>query len=102
MEWKDAITLKGKEYKFEEIADEPLTFIMKVDESYHLQRDIDCDMPLERITLIKKYKSTQNGVTKDDKFVDQVYHGKEIKSVEFMTNLLEHALHGIIDELKYN
>lgn len=96
MNWTDTIQLKGKDYKFEENIDEPLTLIMKIDEKYHLQRDIDCDAPMEKIRLVLKYKSILNRVEKDDTFVEQIYYGKEIDSKEFMVALLEHALYGII------
>lgn len=100
MEWNDVITLNGKNYRFESVEEEPLMFIMKIDESYHLQRDINCDAPTEYIRLIYEYKSVRNGVEKDDKLVQQVYRGKEIKSAEFMKELLEHVLYGIIDKIE--
>lgn len=101
MEWTDTVKLNGKDYKFEHVEDEPLTLIMKIDDVHHLQRDIDCDMPLERIRLIKKYKSVTLGVEADATLVEQIYHGKDIRSEEFMKALLENSLHGIIDEIKY-
>ncbi len=96
MKWDDIISIKGKDYKFEHVPEEPLMLIMKIDDKYHLQRDIDCDGPHERILLILKYKSVINRVEKDATFSTQVYDGKEIDSAEFMKNLLEHVLHQII------
>lgn len=97
MEWNDVISLHGNDYKFEYIEDEPLTLIMKIDESYHIQRDIDCDGPFEHMRLIQKYISVRNCIPKDDIFVTEVYRGKEIESAKFMKELLEHILHGIIN-----
>lgn len=98
MKYDSTLKLYGKEYKFEDLEDEPLTFILTLDEQNYIQRDIDCDDYKERIRFVHKYVSNLNGKKKNDDWVDQIYHGKEIQDIDFMQTLLEHALHGWIEE----
>ena len=102
MEWTDPIHINGKDYKFEHVEDEPLMMVMKIDDSYSIWRDINCDTPMERWALVKTYDSVKNSIVKkNDTYRQDVYHGKNIKSPEFIKTLLEHVLHGIIDEWTY-
>lgn len=98
MKYDSTLKLYGKEYKFEHLEDEPLTFILTLDEQNYIQRDIDCYDYKERIRFVHKYVSNLNGKKKNDDWVDQIYHGKEIQDIDFMQTLLEHALHGWIEE----
>lgn len=99
MEYTTTINIKGKDYKFNLVEDDPLRFIMTINDNYDLIRDINCDVPFEKWTLVKKYKSVLNGVEKDDLFSDQVYHGRDIVDDNFMKQLLENVLFmTLIDE----
>lgn len=99
MEFDCTINIEGKDYKFNSIEDDPLIFVMTVNDSYDLIRDVNCDIPFERWTLLKKYKSVLNGVEKDEVFRDQVYHGRDIGDENFMRQLLENVLfHIYIDD----
>lgn len=94
MNWTDTIKIKEKDYSFKHIEEDPLVLIMEINVFYFLQRQINCDTPTEHITLVHKYTSVRNGIAKDDTFSVRVYDGKEITSLTFMTELLEHVFEG--------
>lgn len=98
MKFDTTVKIHGKEYKFEGIEDDPLVYIMNIDEKNYIQRQIDCDDIKERMTFVHRYVSVLNGKEKDDQWAEQIYHGKEIEDIDFMQTLLEHALHGWIEE----
>lgn len=93
MDYNCEVNINGKPYKFESVEDDPLIFIMKVDEQHHLYRQIDCDSPTEKMTLHKYYNGVINSIPKEMVFSQDVYNGKEIVSEDFMKVLLEHVLH---------
>lgn len=92
MKFDCTINIEGVDYKFNSIEDEPLMYIMNINENYDLIREINCDIPFEKWTLIKKYKSILNGIEKDDFISDQVYHGKDINDENFMKQLFENVI----------
>lgn len=94
MKWTDTFKIREKEYRFIDTEDDPLYFIMHINESYFLSRHINCDSPTEQISLHQKYVSVKNGISKDDIFSIDVYHGKDIQSESFLSELLENVLEG--------
>lgn len=89
------INIDGRDYKFNHTdieEDAPLTFIMIVNKDYDLYRDICCDTPFERWTLVKKYIKVTNGISQNTTFSTQVYYGKMIDEVETMKVLLSLVL----------
>jgi len=100
MRFDSTININGKDYEFVGDEEFPLRYIMKINDSYEIIRDINCDIPTERWSLVHIYDSVRNGVVKkNDTFSTDVYHGKDIESEIFMKELLEHVLYGIINEV---
>lgn len=93
MKYDCTVNVRGREFKFESLDDdEPLRYIITIDDKNFLIRDINCDIPYEKWTLVNKYTSVKNGLEKDDTFSSQVYHGRDIEDENFMKQLLENVL----------
>jgi len=83
-------------YQFNGLDDNPLRYIMKLDDNNYLIRDVNCDLAVEHWRIITKYVAIEEDKEVNKGYEKTVYRGRDIDDLNFLDKLLRSVLFGIV------